>query len=1053
MNGNPFSTGGRVVPDDVSGGLSNQSTNPMANRVDNGLNLFGANGQSNTDGTSPWKVVNYQIPVPIGDCSAHFLIDDTTKKVYKAFLMDGGMNAGRFTAWAQILKGLRWIDLQLGNEWLFDSWVVTHWDADHHRGVKDLFANNEIIFTRCKRVGENTVTKNKSGNFKSLYFQSEPELCCGAWDVKAMFSGGGDFLHPFVKSGSLDEWKNLTTIKDKTGKAQTLLRCLFGQDLIGCDLFTRCRQFNCKTGAPCSAGGNTTLQNFGNQPHVSENTVQDFGNDLQPRFCVVGADGYGIGNPTAYQAKPTRNQTSILALLYWPKQKFCSYYTGGDGHPEVVKEAVQNWFNSRGWEGNQVEMVKLDHHGSTRENLGEVPHKKEELPSESDSNSELEEQEKENEKEKPMRTLESIGLVIRYMKPRRILVTPGSRFGHPTWDVLVALRDHFKTLFEDIINEKGTAQGLFTTRSVYWFSKGKVTLGDINFNHTLTAYFQNRLDLIGIRKPNKMAVEGKQDINNANQGHTKDAIEVETTAANQQEKNNAIEVETIGANQNDTNNANQKNGNNAIEEETANANRQDANDLDQEGTDQDEDYYSDFSDCSLTVEDCSLLDIQSRIEGQNNWEICKTAYFKWLEMSDMKRMLRQTEKGETLTFKFHDKDRNVDSTAINWAIEQDIARCYRKRRKMKRLQYDAFTRNAYTTVREQLLDNLVDAYSELHQNFDTARVASMNDFSKVCWQRIVASAKEDPHYLIRFDFGECREDTVMQVFNDNGRIEYIKQGKKVTENKTNLLAVDEQKPWTKHAFGKWDIATMLAAESRTTPYDAKVGARIKKSSGKNLPGPNKRELKLPDDAERASEDEEPGPGKHGPKQDEKSLEEEKSGSRERKPKRATFIEISSEEDVPQSKNRGSKQAANTKKSLTEEKSRTKKQEPKMTNDMEELPEKKKRGRKKKEVKLADGSEKPSGEEEVDVVLREGQNMVYKYYTKVFEAEKKPGERSTGRRRLGNLIKNEWVVTSKTAESEDEQEVFQPGSEEKVHVPITRAASSRTVEEANGSDAL
>lgn len=35
-------------------------------------------------------------------------------------------------------------------------------------------------------------------------------------------------------------------------------------------------------------------------------------------------------------------------------------------------------------------------------------------------------------------------------------------------------------------------------------------------------------------------------------------------------------------------------------------------------------------------------------------------------------------------------------------------------------------------------------------------------------------------------------------------------------------------------------------------------------------------------------------------------------------------------------------------------------------------------------------------------------MVYKYYTKVFEAEKKPGERSTGRERLSDLIKNKWI---------------------------------------------
>lgn len=58
---------------------------------------------TNTD--AGWRVANYQIPVPIGDCSAHFLLDKE-KKVQKAFLMDGGTNADGYYAWVQILKGL-----------------------------------------------------------------------------------------------------------------------------------------------------------------------------------------------------------------------------------------------------------------------------------------------------------------------------------------------------------------------------------------------------------------------------------------------------------------------------------------------------------------------------------------------------------------------------------------------------------------------------------------------------------------------------------------------------------------------------------------------------------------------------------------------------------------------------------------------------------------------------------------------------------------------------------------------------------------------------------
>lgn len=153
-----------------------------------------------------------------------------------------------------------------------------------------------------------------------------------------------------------------------------------------------------------------------------------------------------------------------------------------------------------------------------------------------------------------------------------------------------------------------------------------------------------------------------------------------------------------------------------------------------------------------------------------------------------------------------------------------------------------------------LLNNLVNAYNKLRQSFDDAQVDSMNDFKKVCWQPLVASDKQDPQYLIRFEFGEQRADTVLQVFNDNGQFEYIKNGKDVTETATKLLAEDEQNPWTKHAFGKWDIATMLSADSLRTPTDPKLGARVKKSSGKKRPGSKKCEPKSATRIEKPSGD-------------------------------------------------------------------------------------------------------------------------------------------------------------------------------------------------------
>lgn len=419
---------------------------------------------------SPWKVVNYQIPVPIGDCSAHFLVDKLTGTVQRAFLMDGGTNAGIYAAWAQIMKALRFIDLELGSGWTFDSWVVTHWDADHFRGVKDLLVNNEIQFTRCYDNGAN-ITKGDPGNFASLYFNPKPVLLCGAWDAPVMFKGGGDFLRLFVKDEpSLKRWDGLKEAKERSAEGRKLLSCIWGQVLIGLDLFTRSFYFDRKTGEEDYKASNYSISN-GNDP-TSKNT---------PRFCVVGANGYGIGRPDACESKPTRNETSILALLYWPSQESCSYYTGGDGHPNVFKGPVREWFRKR-WPRGDVEMVKLDHHGSTGENLGKIPHAEdedkkieeekapseaenknfeeektpskavsndiaeekalivEEAPPESDTESESELVEEnldapddlELEVTNDSENAKEIDIVIKYMKPSKVLVTPGTLHGHPS---------------------------------------------------------------------------------------------------------------------------------------------------------------------------------------------------------------------------------------------------------------------------------------------------------------------------------------------------------------------------------------------------------------------------------------------------------------------------------------------------------------------------------------------------------------------------------------------------------------------------------------------
>ncbi|QYT02763.1 hypothetical protein H0G86_009755 [Trichoderma simmonsii] len=734
-----------------------------------------------------WKVINYQIPVPIGDCSAHFLVDADTRHVHKAFLMDGGTNAGNYAAWAQILKGLRFIDLELGNNWTFDSWVVTHWDEDHFRGVKDLLVNPGIKFTRCKRKG-GTITKSDPESFASLYFSPKSVLCCGAWDIPVMFKGGGDFLHPFVKENEYRRWDGLDA-KERSKQGKKLLRCIWGENLIGLDLFTRSFQFNRNTGNLYK--DEPLLRDV---PETFSTTVLLGNPETIPRFCVVGANGYGIGRSDACKPEPKRNETSILALLYWPDKQLCSYYTGGDGHTDVYKDHVYTWFIDR-W--HDVEMVKLDHHGSTGENLGKVPHAENkskdpvrEVPSESDTESESEmaienletpddlEIEVTSNKTKAVKNAEEIGIVVGYMKPSKVFVTPGTRHGHPTWDVLIILRDYFSKLWTAIDNQylvKKETQGLFSTRSVYWFSKEKVSYKDINFKHVLGVVLQNRLKIAGGDGSGMPEEEDNQGLSY---------------------------IDILGQ------------------------------DMEEEDSD---------ADPSFDVVTAQIADAPERIKPQEAWA-------KW-----RKKLVRSILREIDSKVKYYTKSGRRRGKAINLAVATALEEYDQKRR--KNIPRERWMKGILSKpgTRSYVLEHLLAALDELTQATDDAQLEGVENFEEICWQPLVASEQQDPHFLVRFEFGDQRQDTTIKVFDDSGRYEYeymeeseqdnkeggmeeegkqekIRQRCKKTE--TKLFSENQHEPWTKHVYGDSAIASMLSATSLGTVANSRMAARIRKSTKK-----------------------------------------------------------------------------------------------------------------------------------------------------------------------------------------------------------------------------
>lgn len=96
-----------------------------------------------------YEVYTYQIPVPVGDCSVHLLVDTNANPytIKHAILMDGGKNADRLKAHSIIFAAISHIKTVRYefSPYQFDAWVVTHWDEDHFQGAIDLFKTNPTI--------------------------------------------------------------------------------------------------------------------------------------------------------------------------------------------------------------------------------------------------------------------------------------------------------------------------------------------------------------------------------------------------------------------------------------------------------------------------------------------------------------------------------------------------------------------------------------------------------------------------------------------------------------------------------------------------------------------------------------------------------------------------------------------------------------------------------------------------------------------------------------------------------------------------------------------
>ncbi|KAK6518680.1 hypothetical protein TWF506_005817 [Arthrobotrys conoides] len=364
-----------------------------------------------------WKVDNWQIPVPLGDCSVHLLTYD--RKIKRAFIMDGGKKADQVTPAAAILKTLRLIDRKYGSSWLLDKWVVTHWDEDHYQGVLDLLASDDQYVCRGT-----TKKFKKIRLFRDAYFISSPRVFCGA--------------DPAYKNGpntELDMSPFLRKIHPLFG--EYFGHTVWGNELLGVDLFT----------------GRGLFPGISKYSDIQTGEISLF--EDAPRFTVLGANGYavkGYGDLNASihpklnivenlkeEDEISKNETSILSLLHWGSKS--AYFTGGDGNPRAETEAIIPFLQQN--KMLPVNTFKLDHHGSSKENISQ--------------------------------TINGPAIrVVSTLEARNLLVTPGNQYGHPTYDLV--------TLLSECKYGDGTRPVLFTTRLPYWMLKepsGK----DLNLGH------------------------------------------------------------------------------------------------------------------------------------------------------------------------------------------------------------------------------------------------------------------------------------------------------------------------------------------------------------------------------------------------------------------------------------------------------------------------------------------------------------------------------------------------------------------------------------------
>ncbi|TPX64298.1 hypothetical protein SpCBS45565_g06022 [Spizellomyces sp. 'palustris'] len=350
------------------------------------------------------RVDVFHINIGTGDSTIYLLVDTTTSTavisgtVKAAVLVDGGQGAFAYHIIKNAIKSIEKKYLPYTADPLvllqFDAVVVTHWDDDHYRGVFDMLLDGlSKTAPQCPRL-----KYDKEAPKSTFYapYATDDDLEKGG--VRLV---GGE-VDPATHELSLvasGPFRTAVDIVKRVVKVRTMQPNPTRHDFfLGTELFS-------DRSLPPDGAKSTPLKDIKNP----EDLINAHTKALDPPgkietpglYCVAGNEQH-LG-PVALTVvdKPDsskRNPYSLFLLVIWPDPLRVAHYLAGDADYRMER-TVFKWIQNGG-KTMEVPNLKASHHGSTYSTPTDL---------------------------------------ITGLKPKNIIISAYTEYGHPGWPLLCYL--------------------------------------------------------------------------------------------------------------------------------------------------------------------------------------------------------------------------------------------------------------------------------------------------------------------------------------------------------------------------------------------------------------------------------------------------------------------------------------------------------------------------------------------------------------------------------------------------------------------------------------